>query len=58
MPVIIDFDSGMPTGEKLGEKLGTPGWDIEQEHMATLKRDFYGLEKIKDFILDDIKPGL
>ncbi|KAJ4311731.1 hypothetical protein N0V84_010297 [Fusarium piperis] len=51
-PIIIDFDSCRPNGEKLGEKQGTLGWDIEDAEFATPENDFYSLEKIKQYIMD------
>ncbi|KAH6888501.1 hypothetical protein B0T10DRAFT_488301 [Thelonectria olida] len=55
-PVIIDFDSCVPVGEKLGEKTATPDWQPKEGNFTTAERNFYGLKKLKDFILHDIKP--
>jgi hypothetical protein len=50
-PVIIDFDSCRPKGEKLGDKAGTFEWELEEAEFATPENDFRSLEKLKAFIL-------
>ncbi|KAH7134197.1 kinase-like domain-containing protein [Dactylonectria macrodidyma] len=50
-PVIIDFDSCRPNGEKLGAKAGTFKWELEEATFATPENDFYSLAKLRDFIL-------
>ncbi|KAL1631685.1 hypothetical protein SLS56_004359 [Neofusicoccum ribis] len=49
-PVIIDFDSCRRKGDKLGMKAGTMGWTNEDFELARPENDFYGIEKIREFI--------
>ncbi|KAF9760963.1 hypothetical protein IL306_004031 [Fusarium sp. DS 682] len=51
IPVIIDFDSCRPKGEKMGEKRGTFGWELEEAEIAVPENDFHGLGKLKEYIL-------
>ncbi|PXF48983.1 Serine/threonine-protein kinase/endoribonuclease IRE2 [Gracilariopsis chorda] len=49
-PVLIDFDSCIPTGQKLGYKAGTLGfWDDSATHSLP-QNDFTGLRFVKEFI--------
>lgn len=50
-PVIGDFDSCQREGEILGLKAGTRGWTSEQFKFARPENDYYGLSKIRDFLL-------
>lgn len=50
IPVIIDFDSCRPVGERLGNKVGTFPWELEDAELATPDNDFHSLEKIREFI--------
>jgi len=50
IPVIIDFDSARPIGEKLGSKAGTFKWELEGAEFSEPANDFYGLEKIQEVV--------
>lgn len=50
-PIIIDFDSCRRTGEMLGDKAGTFGWELEGAEFATPDNDFHGLKKIRELLL-------
>lgn len=50
-PVIIDFDSCKPEGEKLGPKGGSDGWAFEADY-ARQANDLYSIEKIRQVLLD------
>ena len=47
-PVIIDFDSARPIGEKLGYKIGTVGWELEEAEFSGPENDLFGLAKIQE----------
>ncbi|KAF5547502.1 hypothetical protein FNAPI_8531 [Fusarium napiforme] len=47
IPVIIDFDSCRLRGEKMGDKRGTFGWELEEAELAAPENDFHGLRKLK-----------
>jgi serine/threonine protein kinase len=47
-PVIIDFDSSLREGEKLGSKAGTRGWTDENFKFASRTNDYYGMKKIQE----------
>lgn len=49
-PVIIDFDSCCPIGERIGGKGGTFGWTTNAE-FAEVENDWYGLNKIEQWLL-------
>lgn len=51
IPVIIDFDSARPIGEKLGSKVGTPDWELDGAEISETKNDMFSLEKVKELIL-------
>ena len=59
-PVVIDFDSAMPIGEKLGDKVGTFGWELEGAEFSERENDLYGLKKIQEVTLQvksqEVKP--
>lgn len=57
-PVIIDFDSCRPTGERLGRKIGTPGWEMEGSVWAREENDLYSLKKLEEFIMGGGGKGL
>ncbi|KAF4335305.1 hypothetical protein FBEOM_10852 [Fusarium beomiforme] len=57
IPVIIDFDSCRHEGEKLGEKSGTSGWDLEEAEFPLPENDFHSLEKLKEYILSGAKAA-
>ncbi|KJZ71639.1 hypothetical protein HIM_08951 [Hirsutella minnesotensis 3608] len=46
-PVIIDFDSCKREGDKLGSKVGTDGWTLDDEDYAKRENDLYSLSKIR-----------
>ncbi|SPO04567.1 uncharacterized protein DNG_07252 [Cephalotrichum gorgonifer] len=50
-PVIIDFDSCRPIGEKLGEKAGTFEWELEEAELSEPENDFYGSSSIREVFL-------
>jgi len=52
MPVLTDFDSCIPFGEKLKYSRGTPGWIDPGEDYKTseARHDIYGLEKIRAWL--------
>jgi serine/threonine protein kinase len=52
-PVIIDFDSCKRQGQELGLKGGTDGWALEGVTHAEHNNDFYGLAKIREFLIED-----
>ncbi|KAF5572760.1 hypothetical protein FPANT_12841 [Fusarium pseudoanthophilum] len=51
IPVIIDFGSCRLRGEKMGDKRGTFGWELEEVELAAPENDFYSLEKSKEYIV-------
>ncbi|KAI1132330.1 kinase-like protein [Nemania abortiva] len=50
-PVLIDFDSCKYEGEELGLKGGTEGWADPTARIATFDNDFYGLAKIREYLV-------
>ncbi|KAF5573475.1 serine threonine kinase [Fusarium pseudocircinatum] len=38
-------------GEKMGDKRGTFGWELEQAELAALENDFHGLKRLKEYIV-------
>lgn len=50
-PVIIDFDSTRPIGEKLGDKGGTFEWELEGAELSAPENDLYGLDRIREVTL-------
>jgi serine/threonine protein kinase len=50
-PVVIDFDSSRPIGEKLGDKVGTFEWELEGAEFSEPENDMYGLKKIQEVTL-------
>lgn len=48
--VIIDFDACRLSGEELGIKKGTPGYMKEGITLSQASNDFFGLERIEDYI--------
>lgn len=50
--MIIDFDSCMKEGEKLGLKRGTVGWEMEGAVYAMPENDHFGLSKIREFLME------
>ena len=52
-PVIIDFDSCRREGQELGLKWGTPFFAMEDMTHATRENDFYGLAKIREFLMEN-----
>ncbi|KAI0309543.1 kinase-like domain-containing protein [Amylostereum chailletii] len=53
--VIVDFGSCVPKGEPMTLSLGTPPWTNGAE-IASEENDFYGLEKIDDWIRQPRSP--
>ncbi|KAM7214747.1 hypothetical protein V8F06_009912 [Rhypophila decipiens] len=51
-PVIIDFDSCKREGHELGLKGGTDGWAMEGITHARYENDFYGISKIREFLMN------
>ncbi|KAI1188008.1 kinase-like domain-containing protein [Nemania serpens] len=50
--VIIDFDSCRPTGERMGPKGATPGWDLSTPgEYATPQNDLHNLDQIEQSLL-------
>lgn len=49
-PVIIDFDSCCPLGERIGGKGGTFGWTNNAD-TAVVENDWYGLNKVEQWLL-------
>lgn len=47
-PVVIDFDSCKREGDRLGSKVGTPGWALEDEKYARWANDLHSLEKMRE----------
>lgn len=56
-PVIIDFDSARPIGEKLGDKAGTFEWELEGAEFSGPENDLYGLNKIREVTLQFTSQG-
>ncbi|GAP87559.1 putative serine threonine kinase [Rosellinia necatrix] len=54
-PIIIDFDSCRPEGEKMGVKIGTEGWTLNGEEYAWQSNDLYSLAKIREALMGDEK---
>lgn len=50
--IIIDFDTCYRNGQKLGHKAGTWGWFMEGTEYAKFANDFYGLSKLRDYMLE------
>jgi serine/threonine protein kinase len=50
-PVVIDFDSMRPIGEKLAEKGGTFQWELEGAEFSEPENDWHGLNKIQEVTL-------
>jgi serine/threonine protein kinase len=48
--VITDFDSCTMEGDELGAKAGTDGWTSDDFEFAHRENDWFGLEKIKEFL--------
>lgn len=55
IPVIGDFDSCRREGKELGIKAGTEGWTRKDFKFANPENDYYGLSKIRDFLLENCK---
>jgi serine/threonine protein kinase len=53
-PVIIDFDSCRRQGQELGLKGGTKGWALEGVTHAEYDNDLYGLDKIREFLMQEV----
>jgi hypothetical protein len=51
-PVIIDFDSCCHNGQKLGRKMGTPGWFMEGAEFASFDNDLFGLSKLREYVMN------
>ena len=49
-PVIIDFDSCQPTGEKLTLKFGTEGWYDPDREVSAIDNDMNGLDGIESYV--------
>lgn len=49
-PVIIDYDSCMPTGRKLGLKFGTPFFSDEDATHSEPENDYYSLRLVKEYL--------
>lgn len=49
-PIIIDFETCCPEGEELTLKRGMVGWYDESSKHSCRKNDYYGLQKIEEFI--------
>ncbi|CEN61423.1 hypothetical protein ASPCAL08077 [Aspergillus calidoustus] len=49
-PVLIDFGSCAPVGEKLQFTLGTPGWYEEEFDTSEKEHDLYALGKMKKWL--------
>jgi hypothetical protein len=52
MPVLVDFGSSKPHGEKLTASRGTVGWIDEADDYTTseARHDLFGIEKIRKWI--------
>jgi serine/threonine protein kinase len=50
-PIIGDFDSCQWEGSELGLKAGTMGWMDHEFKEARRENDWYGLSKIREFII-------
>lgn len=50
--VIIDFDTCYHQGQKLGPKAGTWGWFMEGVEYASVDNDFFGLSKLREYMLE------
>jgi len=59
LPVLADFDSCRPVGEKLTFSRGTKGWIDETESYTTseTRHDIYGMEKVGAW-LDEQTAGV
>ncbi|KAI8954509.1 hypothetical protein F4801DRAFT_605430 [Xylaria longipes] len=55
-PIIIDFDSCMPEGEKLLNG-GTMDWADHKEHFSKRSNDFYSLSKIREALFGRGEKG-
>ena len=59
-PVVIDFDSAKPIGQKLGDKVGTFEWELEGAEFSEPENDLYGLKNIQEVTLQvksqEVKP--
>ncbi|KAI1158894.1 kinase-like domain-containing protein [Nemania serpens] len=49
-PVIIDFDSCKPEGQKLGIKGGTYGYSLDEEY-SKRSNDLYSLSKVRESVM-------
>jgi hypothetical protein len=54
-PIIGDFDACCKEGERLGEKLGTPGWTVEDFKWARRQNDAYGILRIEEWLVRESK---
>ncbi|KAJ5935162.1 hypothetical protein N7466_004709 [Penicillium verhagenii] len=52
MPVLVDFNSCKPIGEKLTYSRGTLSWTDEEDEWDTseTRHDFFGMEKIREWL--------
>lgn len=53
LPVLIDFGSAQPVGNKLGTSRGTDGWidsSMDDYHTSETKHDEYAIEKIRSWL--------
>ncbi|GJC96427.1 hypothetical protein ColKHC_05253 [Colletotrichum higginsianum] len=57
MPVLIDFDSCRPIGQKLLHSRGTPGWTDESDSWDTseIRHDTFAIEKIHGWLDEQLK---
>ncbi|KAI1194731.1 kinase-like domain-containing protein [Nemania serpens] len=51
-PVIIDFDSCKPEGERLGMKGGTYGYSLDEEEYSKRSNDLYSLSKMRESVME------
>ena len=49
-PIIIDFDTCRPVGNKKGHKFGTPGFYRENAKSSEPQNDCYALEMLKKYL--------
>ena len=53
LPVLIDFGSAQPVGNKLGTSRGTDGWmdsSMDDYHTSETKHDEYAIDKIRSWL--------
>ncbi|OBR09499.1 Serine threonine-protein kinase [Colletotrichum higginsianum IMI 349063] len=57
MPVLIDFDSCRPIGQRLLHSRGTPGWTDESDSWDTseIRHDTFAIEKIRGWLDEQLK---